>query len=252
MAISRLVFRIFEKLTGRMIVSSFPFGNDPFNDIRKLFKNYQFDVIFDIGANEGQTALKLIKKFPESNIWSFEPSHETFEILKNSTEAFKNIQVFNMAVGEKNGEARLIHSSSSDRNYMENMDEHTDHENKSFEVVEMETLTRFCENNSVKHINYLKVDTEGYDLKVLLSAENMLINKSIDFIEVEVGMNVTNTFHVPFEDVKQYLEANKYYLFGIYEQVQEWMIRKPILRRCNMVFVSDKIASKVNTANILC
>ena len=59
-------------------------------------------------------------------------------------------------------------------------------------------------------------------------------------------MNPENTFHVKFEDVKQYLEKFDYRIFGIYEQVPERSINKPILRRVNIVFVSQTIYNNVS------
>jgi hypothetical protein len=72
----------------------------------------------------------------------------------------------------------------------------------------------------------------------------MLEQKKIGFIEVEAGMNPDNKYHVSFDDLKNYLESFDYYLFGVYEQFQEWIIKKPILRRCNPVFISKSVAYK--------
>lgn len=248
MKILRRIANILEKLTGKIIISKYPFGHDPVKDILEIFKGYEFQVIFDVGANVGQTARKFAQIFPGSNIFSFEPSLTTYTILEGNVAALKNVRAFNLALGNENKSAYLIHADSSDRHQiLKGNDQPEEQDTAPFEVVNMKRLTNFCHQNSIQNINYLKIDTEGFDLDVIYSAEEMLENYSIDFIEVEVGMNSSNNLHVPLEKVKEYLELKDYFLFGVYEQVQEWMIRKPILRRCNVLFISGKLALETET-----
>ena len=71
----------------------------------------------------------------------------------------------------------------------------------------------------------------------------MLFKQSIDFIELEAGIDPNDHLHVRFEDIKAYLEEKNYFVFGIYEQVQDWVNRKPILRRVNVLFISRRMSS---------
>ena len=70
----------------------------------------------------------------------------------------------------------------------------------------------------------------------------MLRRGAIDLIEVEAGMNPDNELHVPFEQLKAFIEQHRYLLFGIYEQRHDWPTGRPILRRCNAVFISRDLA----------
>ena len=103
----------------------------------------------------------------------------------------------------------------------------------------------------IKHIDYLKIDTEGYDLEVIKGASDLLSRNAISFIEVEVSMNPNNTFHVSLEEVKKHLGQNNYFLFGLYEQVLEWKIKAPVLRRCNALFISGALAKQYTTYDTL-
>ena len=47
-------------------------------------------VIFDIGANIGQTALKFSEHFADAQIFSFEPVGDTFKQFKNNAYIFTN------------------------------------------------------------------------------------------------------------------------------------------------------------------
>jgi len=43
------------------------------------------------------------------------------------------------------------------------------------------------------------------------------------------------------------LESKNYYLFGIYEQVEEWRTSEPHLRRTNLVFISESARNASRT-----
>jgi hypothetical protein len=66
---------------------------------------------------------------------------------------------------------------------------------------------------------------------------------------VEAGMNPRNKYHVNIFDIAGYLEARQYFLFGIYEQAQEWIQNKPILRRSNLLIISQQLAEKISNNN---
>jgi precorrin-6B methylase 2 len=48
-------------------------------------------VIFDIGANLGQSAIKYSKEFPNAKIYSFEPVDSTYTLLKRNVQDISNV-----------------------------------------------------------------------------------------------------------------------------------------------------------------
>jgi len=242
MKLKQKIKSLFEQITKSKVYRLLPLGNDQFYDIRRKFKVDKMDTIFDVGANIGQSSFRFLDRFPNAKIYCFEPSNNTFSILKENLEKHTNVSLFNMALGNEKRSVSLVTSKSSDRNrVLRNGEEFSDSKDYFLEEVEMETLSGFCEVNEIKHIDYLKIDTEGYDLEVLKSGEKLLKERTIDFIEAEVGMNKNNEIHVPVEEIKQYMESYDYYIFGIYEQNHEWTTGKLVLRRVNMIFVSPNL-----------
>jgi FkbM family methyltransferase len=237
---------IAEKLTGRKIYKRTPFGVNPLDDLVFRFPNYRFEVIFDVGANIGQSAIPFSKRFPGSRIYCFEPIALTFATLGQNVGNRKNIELYQMALGAVMAEKAMTSMKNSD---MSTLRPGPDVDviapgGAQTEIIKVDTLTGFCDRHSIKHISYLKIDTEGYDLEVIKGGKEILDRSAIDFVELEAGMNPNNKLHVPMEELKEYMENNGYCLFGIYEQVQEWITQKPILRRSNLLFVSDKMANK--------
>lgn len=235
---------IFEKVTGLTFYKKLPFGLDVLGDIKFRMKEHNFQTLFDVGANRGQTAKYMRKKFPEAKIYCFEPIKDTYELLREKTTRL-GLSYYNLALGAESGEVEVkvdVQNRNSTRNTL--IEENTVHDPSAVKIekVQVVRLTDFCKTNNIEKIDYLKIDTEGYDLEVLKGATEMLENASIAFIQAEVSMNPKNTFHVDFVEVKNFLEKYKYVLFGIYEQKQQRGI--PMLRRSNVVFVSEKLVKK--------
>jgi FkbM family methyltransferase len=240
MGINRLLKKIVERLPGIILISSLPRGVNIFNDIKKALPNYSLDTIFDVGANVGQSAKTYISYFPSSQIYCFEPIRKTFLSLQDNIMPNKNVNCFQIAFGSYKGKAMMLSEGTSTMNHLLNQQDNTFKiNNMESEVVDILTLDAFCDDNNIEKISYLKIDTEGNDLEVLKGAESMLKKQCVDFIEVEAGMNPTNKYHVAFEILKNYLERHDYFLFGIYEQMHEWIKKELHLRRTNPVFVSQ-------------
>lgn len=244
MNIKRTTKDLFEKVTGLTFYKKLPFGLDVLGDIKSRVKDYSFQTCFDVGANRGQTARYMREYFPDASIYCFEPIKETFDELQHNTEGL-GLFYHNLALGATREEVEVkvdIENRNSTRNTL--IQENTVHDPSAVKVetVKVETLTDFCKANNIKEIDYLKIDTEGYDLEVLKGAVDMLKSMSVAFIQAEVSMNPNNTFHVDFVEVKDFLEQYNYVLFGIYEQKQQR--GTPMLRRSNVVFISEKLVNQ--------
>ena len=240
--IKRILKRIVKNLIGTQIYHNPYRGMSIFNDVAEVLPSYRINVVFDVGANVGQSAKRYIARFPHSSVFCFEPVAKTYRQLERNMRGNKQVRCFRLALGSSRGKGSMLSDGTSSMNHLLNETTVSANNRKiKTESVDILTLDDFCQTNDVNYISYLKVDTEGGDLEVLKGAENMLVKQSIDLVEVEAGMNPNNKYHVPFESLKNYLEKHDYFLFGIYEQVEEWPTREPHLRRTNPVFISNNM-----------
>jgi FkbM family methyltransferase len=245
MSIKRTLRKMAEKLTRTHIYRNLPRGIDVFKDMATFLPNYRINVVFDVGANVGKSAESYIAKFPSTSVFCFEPVAESFQQLEVNMKGNNQVHCFQLALASSKGQGSMLSDGTSTMNRL--LDETTDSTNNcdiQLEQVDILTLDDFCKDNEISHIDYLKVDTEGSDFDVLIGAEHMLREKSIDFVEVESGMNPKNTYHVPFESLKAHLERHDYFVFGLYEQICEWPTKEIHLRRANAVFVSSHVIRK--------
>lgn len=231
-----------EKVTQTHIFRSLPRGIDLRDDIKKDLPFCDGGIIFDVGANRGQSAEMFMTWFPKAQIYCFEPAASTFAWLQANFKNSRRVHCYRVALGasKEHGILRL-HKKSVNNSLI-----FSDANEEKTEGVEIETLSCFCRDRNIDRIHFLKIDTEGYDFHVLVGAADMLKNKKIDVIDVEVGMNPGNKKHVPLEKIKAFLEARAYFLFGIYEQQREFRVGQPHMRRSNAVFISEDII-KENT-----
>jgi FkbM family methyltransferase len=147
---------------------------------------YSIEVIFDVGANEGDVALLALDHFPEAHILCFEPHPGTFAHLKSKT-ANRNIQAVNFALGNAAGERDFFeHDISQINSMVPNAPFAVAFGKKAKQIrVQCTTLDLFCARNRIENIDFLKVDTEGCDLAVLQGSEDLLKSGRIKFIYAE-------------------------------------------------------------------
>lgn len=182
---------------------------------KKEEKNKSKLIIFDVGANVGEYTKLLIDCFGNTAmIYSFEPSKKTFAKLENNIKIRENIKLFNMGFGDKKEQAELFmdgDESGLASIYQRRLDHFNIKMNKK-ETVLIETLDNFCQDNNIDHIDFLKLDVEGHEVKVLEGAKKMLDN-SIKYIQFEFGgCNIdSRTFVQDF----YYLLKDKFNLFRI-------------------------------------
>jgi FkbM family methyltransferase len=63
--------------------------------------------IVDVGANLGNHALFWASYLPQAVVWAFEPHPDNFPLLALNTQAYKNVFLFNQALGKERTEVHL-------------------------------------------------------------------------------------------------------------------------------------------------
>lgn len=210
---------------------------DQCQDFRNLLPALKMETIFDVGANVGQTVRVLRKSYRRASILAFEPVKSTFEALCTSVGEDPRTQCFQMALGDVQARAKMIADPGSVRNKIL---PGTSDALATEQVVDVDAGDHFCAKRGIDTINFLKIDTEGYDLKVCVGFAGMLRQHKIDLVQVEAGLHPKNSLHVPFQAFKDHLEPLGYCIFRIYDQAGQ-----PFARRCNIVFISP-LAAQLN------
>ena len=139
--------------------------------------------ILDIGANIGQFAILAKYIFPNASINSYEPNKKIFQLLKKNTQNYKKIQIFNFAVGDANEEKQLyyVNNKSAQGSIYKN--------NCSYNLSNKEILKEkilIKKINLLKNYDLVKIDTEGYELKIIKSIKYF----NFKYIYIENSENI--------------------------------------------------------------
>lgn len=140
-----------------------------------------WDIVIDCGGNIGIFS-SLAIDMGASRVLSFEPFPNNFELNKKNN---PNVEVFNLAVSDKSDETIELlytHTGNGGHTIMESeitrTPDHFQHKNIFVKTI---TLDDIISQNFIDHIDFLKIDTEGAELKILegLSDKNLDKVKSI-------------------------------------------------------------------------
>ncbi|MCH9728620.1 MAG: FkbM family methyltransferase [Actinomycetia bacterium] len=220
------------------VTRHFPQGIYFARDFGRFFRELEIENIFDVGAHHGESAIEYAALFPHARIDSFEPVRESFIELQRRTSRNPRVHCHNFALGSRSENSKMDTTAGYSSSFKISKDGN--------EKVTIKTAVDFCRQHHIDRVNFLKIDTEGFDLEVLRGAEPLIENRDIDLIQVEAGMNPENNFHVYFEHFTSYLHKYGYRIFGIYEQVSEPLARSAKLRRSNIIFASPSLTRIVH------
>jgi FkbM family methyltransferase len=146
---------------------------NPSHIVLDHLKMNNIQTVLDVGANTGQYSLGLRKAGFKGRILSFEPVSAAYQELKTRALNDRNWQTFNFALGETDGYSSIHisgHSPSSSILPMTllHIDASPGSEYLSEEKIEVKTLDSIYDTLGLKGENiFLKVDTQGYEKKVL-------------------------------------------------------------------------------------
>jgi len=193
-------------------------SNGELNFIKNNRNN--FSVIFDVGANVGEWTNLVSVEIPEAKVYSFEPAKKTYETLvKNIDRTNRNIILNNIGLGDKN-ETKKFYSYGVDSTLNSSIKRELAG-TVATEEVHFETLDEFSLKNNIDRISFLKIDTEGNELPVLLGALKYIREGKIDAIQIEYGGTYIDAGY-RLKDIFEFFKGTSY---DLYKMMQNGLVR---------------------------
>ena len=177
------------------------------NLIINFLNKYKFKpkIILDVGACWGEFSLILGKHFNKSQVYSIEGSEKNYNILcKNinfKLNKIQNVEPFNYIVSDTDN-YKFIKNIVGTTNIVKN---NIKKEDLNYSKVNTVTLKKFLNDNKITHVDFLKLDIEGHELKLIKD----ILNIDIQYGQIEI-INI-NSLEDNFKFLNQ-LSA-KYKLF---------------------------------------
>ncbi len=169
----------------------------------KWLNDLNINTIIDIGANEGQFALKFSQLLPNAKIHSFEPISKCFNALKENTKGV-NIEYHNMGVGDEYSEKKInVYKHSPSSSLMEMAELHEDlfphsigHQEETIIVDRLDTIFK---DKSLKQNILIKIDVQGYESNVIIGGRETL--KKAKLVIIEMGYSELYVGQKLFDDL---------------------------------------------------
>ncbi len=227
-----------------------PYPNkEAFFDQKMLLSGEKELVIFDIGANVGNSAAKYRSLFPKSLIYSFEPFPAAFDKLCKKFEKDTSCKKIQMAIADKTGIADLyVNQFNTSNSLLPRPKSGPRYYTKGAEAIDRikvstSSIDDFCLKESIAQIHILKMDIQGAELMALRGAAGKLKEYSIALIYTEVMYLPHYEGGPMFHEICSFLSNYGYMLFDIYNN---FYLKKGQLNCGDAIFVSPRILKRRN------
>jgi len=199
-------------------------------ELDSYFNTKQNLTIFEIGACEGEDTIKLRRRFPNAEIYAFEPLPKNIQRMKRNYKKYRapGINAHQEALSDRDGKAKFYVSSghpadlprtaswdygNKSSSLLEPKEHLKIHKWLSFkEKIDVKTrrLDSFCREKGIKKIDFIYLDVQGAELKVLEGAGRMLRKIGLIWMEVEKVELYANQ---PLKnEVEQYMKSHGFKL----------------------------------------
>ena len=222
------------KKFGLKIYSTRAFGRELCHDMRTILPSPK--VMFDVGANVGQTVKTWHKEFPDAEIHSFEPVKRLYDELYSN---YSSVASCNHAGAGSRCETLRINYGKHDvsHSFVHTNDETQSQDKENGEDVDVITLDQYCSDNNINRIDVLKIDVEGFENEVIDGAKELISSNKVDLISVELGVDPQG-YYIFYPDFAKKLGTLGFYTVGFYDQTCSWNGDAKLLF-CNVLFARN-------------
>jgi FkbM family methyltransferase len=160
-------------------------------------------IVLDIGANMGAHCLNMAKLVgKKGKVIAFEPMKPVFEKLQKNLDLnkFENVKLEQIALAEKNEIKKIYfnHSYTSKKT-----------KSKKTEQIKLMTLDTYFNKNKIEKVDFIKLDVDGYEYKILKGAKKTL-KKFKPIIIMELGKYTLESVGDNIKDLIDYLFSLNY------------------------------------------
>tara|TARA_B100001121_G_C18671397_1_gene614043 strand:+ start:468 stop:1199 length:732 start_codon:yes stop_codon:yes gene_type:complete len=214
-------------------VLSFAISIIDFQNKKKIIKFFKkkFELkkvnIVDIGAHLGETIEIFDKNLSINKIISFEANPQIFKLLENKIKTKKKILLINSGISDEYNKKKLKIFKETSSSTFNEINKNTEYykrkkkfisflnnknDNEYDEIItEVRPLSSFKEFAELDTVHLLKIDTEGYELKVLKGINEKDLKK-IKFIYFEHHYDLMIKKNYKYSEIRKFLNTNNFYL----------------------------------------
>ena len=186
----------------------------------------KINIFIDVGAHHGDTINEFLKIFSIEKIYAFEPSKKNFIKLKDKVTKIEKrnnvkIKIFPLGIGKKEEILSLNEITDGVSNTFNNLNVNSIYFKKKKFITtffgikkfindkvptKIIRLKDFLEQEKINKIDFIKIDTEGFEFNILLGLEGDI--KKVKFILFEHHYDNMIIKDYKYKDIHKLLKEN--------------------------------------------
>jgi FkbM family methyltransferase len=181
---------------------------------------YKTHIVFDIGAHHGWFFHCWQDWCPEARIHAFEPVQEAYDITIKLYGKHPLVKINQIGIGNTEGSMDLyiLEKSGVSNSFLPPRKETWDEiQYETGQVTQraapVTTIDMYCKQNEISSIYLMKIDVQGFELKVLEGATTML--QTTDYIFIEAGIVPLYEGAPRFTDVYNFIADRGFHLMAM-------------------------------------
>jgi len=218
-------------------------------DLEIISKKYSLNVqnIAHVGAHRGQEVDAYKKVFPKSKIYLFEPQGKLFKFLETKYGKDENIFLYNCALGNENTNKKMYLSNNDGQSssFLKPKEHLNEHPEVKFRDVSDDMQIKIFDELNIKKIDFLNIDTQGYELEVLKGSKISLAN-DVKYIILEVNKKELYNGCPVVADIDKFLSiynfvrTDTYFWLDKYSWGDAFYIKKNLITRKKIIYSKFK------------
>lgn len=222
--------------------------DEPFDVMANLLKDKQVKGILDAGASDGRESRKFLRKFPDAQVYAFEPNPLYAPALKQYERQDSRFHPFYLALSDTESQTDLYITESPGCTSLFTPGKSLKKREpkgavvKTIEKVKTVTIDQWTKNNGDPSIEVMKFDIQGGELKALDGATHVLRNSTL-LVLIEVWFNPAYEGGPLFSDIDSYFRKLEYRLLDIFKPKYDGNQQ---LMWANAIFLSKKLSMESN------
>lgn len=153
--------------------------------------------LLDVGANAGEWSAMAAQRLPGAQIHAFEIVPSTAAIFEANNRHLANVRLNALGLSDREGEDQVFFAEGQSTIATCVPDFADDFHHIETKAISVRTATGdgYCAAYGIERVDFLKVDVEGYEDKVLRGFSGLLKARAIRAIQFEYGyVNIASRF----------------------------------------------------------
>lgn len=180
-------------------------------------------ILFDVGAHEGESILRLRSLFPQGEIHAFEPDTDLAHRLAVKMQVDPKIHIVASGLGDQEGRLSFHrHQDDATGSFLPLSSgspyaRGAGNKETGRTQVPVTTLDAYCAKAGITFIDFLKLDVQGFEGACLQGAAGLLENRAIGAIQVEIILADYYQRPGSFLDVEKQLVGRGWRLAALFD-----------------------------------